>query len=439
MLIDSLLVLGLIVANGALALSEIAIVSSRRTRLVRMTRSGSRGAARALALAAEPTRFLSTVQVGITSIGVLSGAIGEATLAAPVQQALQRVSAVAPYAESLALAVVVVTITYVSLIVGELVPKRLAMADPEKIAAVIAGPMQLLATLGRPIVHLLSASTDALLTLVRAPMVKRSALTVEEIKVLLEQSATEGVLEPGEREMMTNVLNLDERHVAGVLTPRSEVVFLDVRDSPDVNRGKLGREPHDILPLCEGGLEHVLGFVRIRAVLAQVLAGERVDLSALAEPALFVPETMTLMRLLEEFKRRNLAAALVVDEFGEVQGIASLTDVVTSIVGDLPVAGGEEPAIVKRDDGSWLLDGAIDLDTLVRTLDDRSLITEENGQHYHTLGGLVMASLGRIPRIGDVFERGRYRFEVVDMDGNRVDRVLAAPLATGRREEEHRR
>ena len=436
MLIDSLLLIGLIMTNGALALSEIAIVSSRRTRLVQMIEEGSSGAARALDLASEPTRFLSSVQVGITSIGILSGAIGGATLAGHVRQVLERVPALAAYAESLSLAVVVVIVTYVSLILGELVPKRLAMTDPEKTAAIIAGPMQVLAKIGRPIVYVLSASTSTVLRLLRVPEVKRAAVTVEEIKVLLEQSATEGVLEPGEREMMTNVLNLDERHVAGVLTPRSDVVFLDVRDAVDVNRGKMRQESHEILPVCDGGLDHVLGVVRARRVLEQVLGGHPVDLSTLVEPALFVPETMTVMRLLEEFKRKNLSAALVVDEFGEVEGIVSLTDVVTSIVGDLPVDRRDEPMIVRRDDGSWLLDGTLDLATLMRTLGDNSLVTAEVGQHYHTLGGLAMASLGRVQKTGDVFNRGHHRFEIVDMDGNRVDRVLATWLSNDSREED---
>ena len=425
MLIDSLLVIGLILANGALALSEIAIVTSRRTRLARMIETGSQGAARALELVSEPTRFLSSVQVGMTGIGILSGAIGSATIAGHVRQALEHTPAIAPYAPSLSLAIVVVGITYLSLIIGELVPKRVAMTAPEKIAAVIARPMQVLSTLGRPIVYVLSASTDAVLKVLRVPQWKRAALTVEEIKVLLEQSTTEGVLEPSEREMMTNVLNLDERHVGGVLTPRSHVVFLDVRDSPDVNRGKLRQEPHDILPLCDGGLDHVVGVVRARRVLEQVLAGHNVDLTALVEPALFVPETMSVMRLLEEFKRTRLSAALVVDEFGEVYGIVSLTDVVTSIVGELPADTRSEPTLVRRDDGSWLLDGALDLATLIRTLDDDSIVGDEDGEHYHTLGGLAMASLGRVPKTGDMFNRGHHRFEIVDMDGNRVDRVLA--------------
>ena len=427
-MIDALLILMLVVINGALALAEIAIVSSRRTRLVRMVETGSAGAARALALASEPTRFLSTVQVGITTIGVLNGAIGEATLAGHVRGWLTQVPALVPYAESIALALVVTSVTYVSLIIGELVPKRLALTNPERIAALIARPMQAIAALGRPLVWVLSVSTEALLALLRVPRTDRHDVTIEEIRVLLEQSATQGVLQPSESEMMTNVLNLDERHVAGVMTPRSDVVFLDLRDPAAANRAKLRQEPHEIVPLCDGGLDNVVGIVRARRVLEEVLSNHAIDLPALAEPALFVPETTTLMRLLEEIRRTNLSAALVVDEFGEVEGIVSLTDVVISIVGSVPVHVEEEPEIVARGDGSWLLDGAVDLMTLGRTLDDDSLAAG-NGQHYHTLGGLAMAALGRIPRTGDIFERGRYRFEIMDMDGNRVDRVLATPLS----------
>jgi putative hemolysin len=424
MVTDILFVLLLILINGAFALSEIAIISSKRTRLVHMAETGNSGARQALVLASEPTRFLSSVQAGITSIGILNGAIGEKTIAGPVRAWLGQVDAIGPYAEPLSLAIVVVSITYVSLILGELVPKRLALTHPEKIAAIIARPMQLVAAIGRPVVYVLSVSTDTIMKLLGVRHVNQSAVTMEEIKVLIEQGTEEGVLEPSEHEMMTNVLNLDERHVGTVLTPSSEVVFLDVQDSAERNRERLRQEPHDVLPLCDGGLQHVLGFVRTRRVLEQVLGGQDVDLPALAEPALFVPETISIMTLLEQFKRTNLPAALVVDEFGEVEGLVSLTDVMTAIVGELPSEGVGEPMIVKRDDRSWLVDGSVDLATLVRTLKDRTFLSAQDRQHYHTLGGLAMVALRRVPRTGDVFERGRYRFEVVDMDGNRVDRVL---------------
>jgi putative hemolysin len=428
MLTDTLLVFVLILLNGVLAMSEIAIVSSRRARLVQLADGGSSGAARALQLAAEPTRFLSSVQVGITSIGILNGAIGEASIVTRLTAVFEQVPALAPYAHAAATGTMVIALTYVSLIVGELVPKRLALTRPETIAAIIARPMQMLAATTRPLVFLLSVSTDTILRVLRIRQVKEPAVSVEEIKVLLEQGAEEGVFEATEHELVTNVLNLDERHVGSVLTPRSDVVYLDLRASVEANREKLRGALHSVLPLCDGGLDRVIGFVRATKVLEQVMDNGTLDLAPLAEPALFVPETMTLMKLLEHFKRQHLPLALVVDEHGDVEGLVSLTDVTAAIVGQLPPEPGEEPAIVRREDGSWLMDGALDLDTVHRTLDETSLLTEEDRQHYHTLGGLTMLALGRVPRIGDVFERAGYRFEVVDMDGNRIDRVLVSEV-----------
>jgi putative hemolysin len=227
--------------------------------------------------------------------------------------------------------------------------------------------------------------------------------------------------------MVSNVLSLDDRHVGAVLTPRSDVVFLDLQDPPDVNREKLRNDRLSVLPLCDGGLDHVLGVVRSPRVLGQLVESGTFDLAALVEPALFVPETMTLMDLLGQFRRTHLPVALIVDEHGALAGLVSLTDVVAAIVGDLPTAPGEEPSIVQREDGSWLMDGGLDLETVSRTLETEPLLAEGDRRHYHTLGGLAMLALGRVPRVGDVFRRDRYRFEIVDMDGNRVDRVLVGP------------
>ena len=425
MITDLLLVFVLILLNGLFAMSEIAIVSSRRARLVQMAEEGRTGARRALQLAAEPTRFLSSVQVGITSIGILNGAIGEASVVTRLNGFFEQFPALVPYAHALAMGTMVVGLTYVSLILGELVPKRLALTHPELIASFIARPMQVLSTATRPLVLLLTVSTETILRLFRVRQITPPAVTVEEIKVLLEQGTEEGLFEKTEHELVTNVLDLDRRHVGSVLTPRSDIVYLDVRDSIGADREKLCGAEHSVLPLCDGGLDHVLGFVRATRVLDQVLETGALDLPSLAEPALFVPETMTLMKLLEQFKRTHLPLGLVVDEFGDVEGIVSLTDVITAIVGELPSEPGEEPSIVRREDGSWLMDGSLDLTTVVRTLDADSLLTDED-QHYHTLGGLAMLALGRVPRTGDVFERDGYRFEVVDMDGNRVDRVLVS-------------
>ena len=430
MLTDITLLLILILLNGVFAMSEIAIVGSKRARLLQMAEAGSAGARHALTLSSEPTRFLSSVQVGITSIGILNGAIGQASIASRLRMSFEHVPMLAPYAETLAVGVMVVLLTYASLILGELVPKRLALTHPEAIASIIARPINVLASFGRPIVTLLSVSTDTILRLFAVRQVKQPAVTLEEIRVLLEQGADEGVFEGAEHEMVTNVLNLDGRHVSAVLTPRSDVVFLDVRDQVDAHREKLRQDPHSVVPLCDGGLDHVLGFVRSTRLLDQVMDGRALDLRALAEPALFVPETMTLMKLLEQFKRTHLPVALVVDEFGDTQGLVSLTDVTSSIVGDPPAEPGEEPLIVRRDDGSWLMDGGLDIHTVLRTIDTESLLSDEEAQHYHTLGGLAMAALRRVPRTGDVFERRGHRFEVVDMDGNRVDRVLVSRAPT---------
>ena len=423
---DVLLLLLLIVLNGIFAMSEIAVVSARRARLIQLAEDGSKGARHALTLASEPTRFLSSVQVGITSIGILNGAIGEGVIAARLRPALEQVPLLAPYADTLSLAIMVAVLTYVSLIIGELVPKRIALIHPETVASVIARPMEVVAGVTRPIVFLLSVSTDSILRLFRVRQAKQPGVTADEIRVMLEQGAEEGVFEPTEHELVTNVLNLDERHVGAVLTPRSNIVYVDIRDSVDTLREKLREQPHSVLPLCDGSLDKVLGFVRSTKVLERFLERGQPDLPSLAEPPLFVPETMTLMKLLEQFKRTHLPIALVVDEFGDVEGLVSFTDVISSIVGDLPMEPGEEPAIVQREDGSWLLDGAVDLDTALRTLEAEAMVNDEDRQHFHTLGGLAMVALGRVPRTGDVFERGDYRFEVVDMDGNRVDRILAS-------------
>lgn len=427
---ELLLLFGLIVLNGIFAMSEIAIVSSRRARLLQMADDGNSGARHALALAEAPTRFLSSVQVGITSIGILSGAIGEGSIAGRVRPQIERVPALAPYGETLSLAFMVIVLTYVSLIVGELVPKRLALTRPEAIASLIARPMDLLAKAVRPLVSLLSLSTDTVLRLFGVRQTKQPGVTVEEVRVMLEQGAEEGVFAETEHELVTNVLNLDERLVKSIHTPRADVVYLDLRDDRQRNLRKLREQPHTVLPLCEEGLDHVIGFIRSTRVLDAIIGERPLDLPALAEPALFVPETMTLMVLLEQFRRTHLPVALVVDEFGDVEGLVSLMDVVSAIVGDLPSEPGEEPSTVKRADGSWLLDGALDIDTVARTLDDEALVNDDERQQYHTLGGLAMLALGRVPRTGDTFERGEYQFEIVDMDGHRVDRVLASRRPT---------
>jgi putative hemolysin len=431
MIIDLALLAALIVCNGALAMSEIAVVSSRRARLLQLAEAGRPGARRALQLGAEPTRFLSTVQVGITGIGILTGALGEAVVASRFRDGLQTVPALAPYAEPLSLALMVGVVTYVSLIVGELVPKRLALTRPEAIASAVAAPMLALAAVARPAVLVLTASTDAVLRLLGARKVKEPVVTLEEIKVLIEQGTEEGVFERSEQEMVTNVLRLDDRCVGAILTPRSEIVFLDAQKPLEWNRDRLRASSHAVLPLCDGNPDTVVGCVRAADVLNRLLDEARVDLRGLARAPLFVPRTMTLMTLLEQFRMSHLPMAIVVDEFGDVDGLVTLTDVMTAIVGELPPEPGEEPRMVRRADGSWLVDGTVNVEEAARALGVALLADGEEREHYHTLGGMVMFVLGRVPHTGDVFERQGLRFEVVDMDGNRVDRVLVTkPPAT---------
>ncbi|MGE3577602.1 MAG: hemolysin family protein [Vicinamibacterales bacterium] len=428
MLNDLLLVFVLILINGLFAMSEIAVVSSRRARLFQLAEAGSGGARAAMQLAAEPTRFLSSIQVGITCIGILNGAIGEAAVAGRLRVALAPLPLVGPFADELAMAVMVVGLTYVSLIVGELVPKRLALTHPERVASLVARPMQVVAAAGRPLINLLSVSTESVLRLLRVRRVAQPAVTVEEIKVLMEQGAAEGVFERSEHEMVSNVLSLDHRQVRSILTPRADVVFLDVRDTPETTRARLRDDLHAVVPLCDGGLDRVLGVVRLPRLLGQLAGGGDWSLRPLAEPALFVPESMPLDALLEEFKRTHLSIALVVDEHGAVEGVVSLTDVTSAIVGALPFGPGGAGAIVRRDDGSWLMDGGVDLDVAAEVIGAEAVSTADEGQPVRTLGGLAMLALQRVPRTGDVFERGGVRFEVVDMDANRVDRLLVSRL-----------
>ena len=423
MVADVSLLALLILLNGVFAMSETAIIGSRRVRLAGMAERGNAGAAAALAVAEEPTRFLSTVQVGITTIGIMSGAIGEATIVARMQAALERVPLLAPVADTLAFVAMVAALTYASLIAGELVPKRLALTRPEGIAAVIARPMRLLSAAARPIVFVLSATTDGILRLLRVPTSQGPAVTMEEFRVMVDQGAAEGVLEKTEQELLGNVLRLDDRRAGAIMTPRADIVYLDAAAPFEVSARTLAESPHSAVPLCDGNLDHVVGFVKSSDVLAPLLRGQAVDLRGLSLPPLFVPATTTAMRLLEQFRLTHLPVALVIDEHGSVEGLISLADVVGAIVGDPPPEPGEEAMIVTRPDGSWLLDGALELDDLRRLLGDDGFAADARG-FYHTVGGLAMLVLGRVPVTGDVFERDGVTFEVVDMDGNRVDRLL---------------
>jgi putative hemolysin len=425
---DVLLLLLLILLNAVFAMSEMAVVSSRKARLQRMADDGFPGAKSAVMLNDEPSAFLSTIQVGITTIGILSGVVGEGLIAAPIAAWLSQYEVLAPYAKGFSVALVVLIITYLSVVIGELVPKRLALLAPERIASVVARPMVWFAGFARPLVVGLSASSNLLLRLIGARGTDEPPVTDDEIKVLMEQGAEAGVFHQSEQAIVSNVLRLDDQRIGAIMTPRMDIFAIDLDEEDAVVRGCIAESPHSRVVVCRGGLEHILGVLRIADLLKPALEGEPLDVERHLTPPLFLPETISTTQLLESFRRERVQFGLIVDEYGDLQGLVSLTDVLTSIVGDLPEQ--DDPTdtdLVRREDGSWLVDGSVGLERLKQVLEIDEL-PEQDERGFHTVGGFAMHSLGRIPTVTDHFEASGYRFEVVDMDRNRVDKVLVARL-----------
>ena len=424
---EPLLLLLLILLNGAFAMSEIALVTARRARLARLAEDGDGAAAVALALHDEPTRFLSTVQIGITSIGILNGIVGEAILADPLAARLQRLGMDAEASRVAATALVVVVITYVSIVVGELVPKRIGQSNPEGVARLVARPMRVLAVATRPFVRLLSFSTDTLLKLLGRHAGEAPSVTEEEIHAMLQEGSEAGVIEQQERDMVRNVFRLDDRQIGSLMIPRADITYLDTESPLEDNLRWVDASEHSRFPVCRGGLHDVMGIVNAKQLLRQTLKGGRADLAALAQPAVFVPETLTGMDLLEHFRASGTQMVLVVDEYGEVQGLVTLQDVLEAVTGEFKPRTQEEAWAVRREDGSWLLDGLIPVPELKDRLELKAVPDEDKGR-YHTLSGLIMWLLGRLPREGDVAHWEEWRLEVVDLDGKRVDKVLASRI-----------
>ena len=420
---EILFILLLLIANGLFAMSEIALVSSRKVRLLRRAEKDA-GARVALELAAAPDRFLSTVQIGITLIGILTGAFGGATISRHLAERLNRIPALAQYSEAVSIVVVVVTITYLSLVVGELVPKRLALNYPERIASRVAKPMQFLSRLTAPAVHALSASSSFLLRLLGARPTEEPPITEEEVKILIDVGAEAGVFEAAEHELVDNIFRLADLKVPQLMTPRLDIVWLDVISPPEEIRKRIINSPYSRMPVCQGTLDNVLGVVKARELLARVLAGEPLDLRAAMRPPLYVPETRTALQLLELFKRSTAHIALVIDEHGALEGLVTMNDVLEAIVGEMPAhLGRVEGLAVRREDGSWLLDGRIPVSDFKELFSIERLPREEEGG-YHTLAGFIMTYLGRLPSAADHFVWNGLRIEVVDMDRRRIDKVL---------------
>ena len=424
---DVLLLTGLFILNGLFAMSEIAILSARKFRLRQAVEEGMAGAKAALDLANEPSHFLSTIQVGITLIGIMSGALGEAALAGRVGDYLKQVEGLSDYSEPLASVIVVMLITYFSLIIGELVPKRLALLKPEIIAMIMARPMGWLSVLTYPLVKLLSWSTDLALMVLRVKKSDEPQVTEKEIKLMIDQGTEAGLFHKGEKELVSNVMRLDALNVGAIMTPRMDMYYLDVANPIEESRKRLIESPYSVIPVCRQGLDNVLGVVEAKDLLRRALSGDELKLTAAIRPANYIPKSLSSVQLLEEFKRSKIALALVVDEYGEVAGLATLKDVMEAIVGDIPSeeAGDDEPEAIQREDGSWLLDGTLSVEKFKQLFEVEALPDEATG-NFHTIGGFVMLQLGHIPRAADRFDWGKLHFEVVDMDKNRVDKILVS-------------
>ena len=421
-----LIVLLLILINGFFAMAEIALVTSRTARLQPLAASGRRGADMALELKADPSRLLATVQIGITIIAVLSGTFGQATLGEGLQDWLAAQGGFfANYAHALSMAVVVIGISYCSLILGELVPKRIALAHPERIAAALARVMRVLAIVAAPLEWLLSATTDLALRLFPLhgePL----AVTDEEIGFMLREGAAAGHIPLAETAIVEMALRLGERRVSAVMTPRTQIEFLDLDDPPDELRRRIRDSAFSRFPVVQGGPHLLAGIVQVKDLFDASLAGQQFDLRAALRPPLFLPNTVTVLRALEVFKSGGEPMALVVDEYGDLEGLVTLTDILEALVGELPGGGEGDPRIVRREDGTLLVDGMLGLDELKQALRVAHLAGED--PEFHTVGGYLMARLNRVPMVADRITADGWRFEIVEMDGRRVDRVLIAPV-----------
>jgi len=426
------IVLLLIILNGFFAMAEIALVTSRNARLRPLAEAGNPGAHAALELKADPSRLLSTVQTGVTVIAILSGTFGEATLGDTLQQQLESYEGfVARYAHVISMTVVVIGISYFSLILGELVPKRFALVHPERIAAALARIMRAIARAGAPIEWFLSASTDLVLRLLPLHSQGSAPVTDEELSFMLREGVATGHFAEAETAIVEMALRLGDRRASAVMTPRTRIESLDLDDPEEENRRKIRDSVHSRFPVVQGGLHQVIGIVQAKDLLASALAVQPFNLRAATRPPLYLPSTVTVLHVLEAFKTSGEPMALIVDEYGDLEGLVTQSDILEALVGDIPGSADADQRVVQREDGTWLIDGMVGLDELRQLLGVSHLPGED--ADFHTLGGYMMARLNRVPMVADRIAAAGYRFEIVKMDGRRVDRVLVSPVkAKGR-------
>jgi putative hemolysin len=426
--LEIILLLFLIVLNGLFAMSEFAMVSARKSRLQPLADDGNEPARIALELAEHPDRFLATVQIGITLIGTLAGAIGGATLARRLAEWLDAVPLLAPYSETIAFTLVVLAVTFLSLVIGELVPKQLALNSSERLAMLMAGPMRALSNLASPLVRVLSGSSNLIVRMLGIRPSAEPPVTEDEIRVLIEQGTQAGVFEEAEQQMVEGVFRLGGQRVGALMTPRPDVDWIDLEETPAVVHDQILNSHRSRFPVAQGDLDRVLGILHVKDLLGQGFSCEPPDLRKVLRAPLFIPESAEALQALEQFKETGEHFAVVTDEFGSVAGVISHADILEAIVGILPAIGEpEEPEVTRREDGSWLMGGALSIEEMEDHLEVGRPPEEEEGS-FQTVGGFVMARLGEVPSVGDRFEWGGYRFEVMDMDGRRVDKILVTPL-----------
>ena len=424
---EILILFTLILLNGVFAMSEIAIVTARKARLQRYLEDSDPGAMAAVKLGEDPTQFLSTVQIGITTISILNGIVGESVFAGPVAAWLQARFPLEPeLARYLGTGLVVLGITYFSIVLGELVPKRLGQSNPEAVARVVARPMQWLAIISKPFVKLLAGSTDLMLRLFGARNAPAPAVTEEEIHAMLVEGKDVGVIEHHEHAMVRNVFRLDDRQLGSLMVPRGDIVFLDPDRTFDENLRRVEESSHARYPVARHGGQEILGLTSARELLVKALHHEVPDLTTTLQPPIYVPETLTGMELLANFRDSGSQLAFVIDEYGQVLGMVTLRDLMEAIIGEFKPRNVEDSWALRRDDGSWLLDGSIPVPELKDRLELRGVPEEDKGR-YHTLAGMMMYLLGRLPHTGDRATWESWKLEVVDMDGKRIDKVLAIP------------
>jgi putative hemolysin len=424
------IVLLLIVLNGVLAMSELAIVSARPNRLQQMADNGNKGAKAALDLASDPSKFLSTVQIGITLIGIVNGAFGGATLSQPVARQLARVPLIESYASTVAGAVVVLLITYLSLIIGELVPKQLALQRSEAAASLIAPMMQVLSKVTAPVVWFLAVSNEAVLKLLRADHADEPAVTEEEVKVLLMQATEAGIFERAEQEMVAGVFGLGDRTAGELMTPRHAIIFLDLAEPAEENMKRMGETHFQVYPVCDGSTDNVVGVVNTRDLWHQHVEKKTISIRETMRPALFVPEISPVLSVLQQMRDSKSAVAIVIDEYGGVEGLLTINDVLGGVVDEIGSHEGEDvvEGAVRRDDGTWLVDGVLGAHEVRELFGIKELPGEEAGR-FETIGGFILDQLGHIPVEGESVEVEDHRIEVVDMDGHRIDKVQVIPPA----------